>query len=52
MRRLLAEVFNGLGSSIDKSKPSMAKKFYKFAAAIDSRWSSPWYNLGWQAKNT
>jgi hypothetical protein len=53
MRRSLAELLNGLGStSIDKGKFALGERLYAMAARADSRWSVPWYNLGLHAKNT
>lgn len=52
MRRVLAEFLNDRASKcVDAKRFASGERFYKWAAAVDSNWSVPWYNLGLHAKN-
>jgi tetratricopeptide (TPR) repeat protein len=51
MRGLFAKSLNVLGNTAnDRKQFKTAKVLYSVAARIDPKWSSPWYNLGLQAK--
>lgn len=51
MLNFLAQTLNDLGNSAEnRGKQTSARLLYRSAAVLRPRWSSPWYNLGLQAK--